>query len=362
MASEDTYLRNTWYVAALAEEVGEGLLRRVLLGTPVVLFRSEADGSVAALLDRCPHRYAPLSLGRRVEGGVQCAYHGLAFAPSGACILNPHGDGRILPSARVRSFPTVERHGLVWLWPGEVDSCDPDRIPDLGYLDAADPRTRLAGYLPTAANYELLTDNILDLSHADFLHPFLNSSGGTRAKPPRVEEAADASVMVTWEWGPGPALPAESHHFGPEQDVHTRITVRWYAPAVMRLSVTTALTPEGLEQGPTGWAMHIMTPETEHSTHYFFGGVRNFLVDDEEFTSRLATGLRMAFMHEDKPMIEAVQANMMGETDIFALKPLGLIGDAGGVRVRNSLRRMVKAERDLARGKRMDAGLPLEGL
>lgn len=341
---DQSYLRNRWYVAALSAELQDDLVRRVLLDDPVLLFRNAEDGSVAALLDRCPHRFAPLSLGRRVEGGIQCGYHGLVFASSGACILNPHGNGRILPSAKVRAFPVIERHGMIWLWLGEAAVADEELIPDFSFLDRADQRTRAAGYLPTNANYQLLTDNILDLSHADFLHPLLDSAGGVRHDAPQLEELSDGSIKVCWTWGPAPPLPFLAHLFPNTQGVYSRLLVRWYAPATMHLQIATALTANGLDEGVTGDAMHIMTPETVDRTHYFYGGVRNYDVANSTYTAAFIDGIGNAFANEDKPMIEAVQRNMNGETDIFALRPLGLIGDAGGVRVREKLRRLIAAE------------------
>lgn len=345
----EIYLRDVWYVAALGEEVGEGLLRRQILDEPVLLFRGE--GAVAALRDVCPHRFAPLSLGKRKNGGVECPYHGLVFAVSGKCILNPHGDGRILPSAKVATYPVVERHGLIWIWMGERALADPARIPDLGFLDSADQRTRTNSYQVTKANYQLLTDNILDLSHADFLHPLLDSGGGTRQGAPEVRELSDGTMTVTWTWGPTPPLPFLTYLFEPGAKKHSRIAVRWHAPATMHLRVDCADTPEALDHGETCIitpSVHAMTPETAYSTHYFFAGVRNFDLENEECTRMLAEGTRIAFTEQDKPMIEAVQANMREKTDIFAMKPLGLIGDAGGVRVREKLRRLIEAERQAA--------------
>ena len=105
------YVRNAWYVAAWSDDVGDGqLVPRTVMNEPIVLYR-KADGSPAALHDRCPHRFAPLSMGKIVNGdGVQCPYHGLEFDASGACTLNPHGTKNIPPRARVRSFPAIEKH------------------------------------------------------------------------------------------------------------------------------------------------------------------------------------------------------------------------------------------------------------
>ncbi len=90
------FLRNVWYVAAWSHEVGaEGLFARKLLGEGVVFFR-KADGSVVAMADHCPHRWAPLSLGRREGDALRCMYHGLLIDGSGACIDVP-GSERIPP-------------------------------------------------------------------------------------------------------------------------------------------------------------------------------------------------------------------------------------------------------------------------
>lgn len=122
-------LRNTWYAAAWSRDVGVDFSTRELLGEPMLLYRKH-DGAPVAMIDRCPHRFAPLSMGKRVGDGVECGYHGLQFDCSGDCSKNPHGDGRIPPGARVRSFPAEDRYGLVWIWAGEPSRADASLIPD----------------------------------------------------------------------------------------------------------------------------------------------------------------------------------------------------------------------------------------
>ena len=57
------FLRNAWYVGAWSNElVQDKLLPRTLLDDPIVFFRTQT-GTAAALFDRCPHRFAPLSRG-----------------------------------------------------------------------------------------------------------------------------------------------------------------------------------------------------------------------------------------------------------------------------------------------------------
>ena len=73
------FLKNAWYMAAWSEEIGASLLRRRILGRAIVLYRLE-NGRVAALDDRCPHRFLPLSRGERQGDTIRRGYHGSSRA------------------------------------------------------------------------------------------------------------------------------------------------------------------------------------------------------------------------------------------------------------------------------------------
>src|SRR5687768_10422806 len=111
------YLRNTWYIAAEPQELASRPLARTILERPVVVFRT-ASGKVVALDDRCPHRFAPLSLGHVAGERIQCGYHGAQFDASGACVHVPGQD--IVPRVKIASYPVVEKHGYVWIWMGDT--------------------------------------------------------------------------------------------------------------------------------------------------------------------------------------------------------------------------------------------------
>ena len=72
------FLRNYWYVAASDTEIGRKPLGRMILGEPIVFFRTEA-GKAVAMEDRCAHRHLPLSMGKLIGDELQCHYHGLRF-------------------------------------------------------------------------------------------------------------------------------------------------------------------------------------------------------------------------------------------------------------------------------------------
>lgn len=168
-----TYLRNAWYAAAWDNEIADKPLGRTLLNQPIVFYRDEA-GKPVALSDRCPHRYAPLSKGKIVDGTIQCPYHGLRFGSTGACVHNPHGS--IPKAARVSAFPLLEKYGLLWIWMGDPEAADPAVLPDFSIIADHDNYAIVPGYLHVGANYQLITDNLLDLSHAQYVHTFIGNS------------------------------------------------------------------------------------------------------------------------------------------------------------------------------------------
>jgi phenylpropionate dioxygenase-like ring-hydroxylating dioxygenase large terminal subunit len=167
--SKKEYLKPAWYVAAWSNEVGrEHLLERTIIERSLVLYRRE-DGTPVAIGNACAHRCAPLSMGRLVGDAVQCPYHGLQFGPSGQCVHNPHGDGRIPAKMMVPSYPAVERHKAIWVWMGNPAEADPATIPDFSCHEDTE-LAFVGGMLEVHANYQLIVDNLMDLSHAATVH------------------------------------------------------------------------------------------------------------------------------------------------------------------------------------------------
>lgn len=341
------YLRNVWYVAAWDHEVpADKPFARTLLGDPVVLYRDE-QGTVQALLDRCPHRFAPLSMGTIVNGVVQCAYHGLEFNGKGACHRNPHGDGRIPRGAVVRSFPVLERHSVIWIWMGEPDRADAALIPDFSSMD---PETRWVGkdYLHAKAEYQLETDNILDLSHIEFLHPGTLGSDAVKAATSDVVQEGNTvySRRLTRNERLMPSL--EQRYGIPEGQLVDRwLDTRWDAPAVMELWVGVA--PAGSDDpravGKRVPFIHLFTPETATTTHYWFATSypRRMGEEGRRRAESDVKYLREPFEKEDLPMLEA-QQKAIGDRDFWDMKPVLLSGDAAAVRARRVLKAMLEAE------------------
>src|SRR5256885_1971812 len=167
-ASTPAFPLDQWYVAGFAWELQDAPLARTLLGRPVVLFRTP-DGSVAALEDRCCHRELPLSCGTVEARGLRCGYHGLLFDRAGQCLEIP-GQQRIPPKACVKSFDLRERDQILWIWMGATPDSVPAQEPP-AYPVHGDARYRFGGDVyHYDAPYQLIHDNLLDLSHLGYVH------------------------------------------------------------------------------------------------------------------------------------------------------------------------------------------------
>ncbi len=340
-----TYLRNCWYMAAWSDEIEKGgMFARTILDEPVVLFRNN-EGEINALLDRCPHRFAPFSKGKVDDGVISCGYHGLSFDGGGQCVHNPHG--AVLKNMKVKSYPVIEAYRSIWIWMGDPEAADRDLLQDLGFLETAPDTAFSKGYLHGQANYQLYVDNILDLTHADFLHAdTLGSGAWTRARAKVTE--TDDSVSVNRECPneiPSP-LQRSFRNLKEGERIDSWNNVDWHAPAIMVLhggNVPVGALRDGSINTMTTLNTHIMTPETERTTHYFFATTRDFMTDDTDFNNGFAETRNRIFSTEDEPMIHA-QQERMGDKDLWDLDPLLLRIDEGAVRVRRKLARMIEAE------------------
>lgn len=183
-------LTRYYYVACLTEELGSGPLARVVAGVPVVLFRSR--GRAAALIDRCPHRNVPLSLGRVLsDGSLECAYHGWQFGCDGVCQKIPGLSGDGARERRAEALAIVEQDGLVWVCPepGVTPEAPPFRPPSFDEQYA-----RIVRVVEAEGTLHATLENALDVPHTAFLHRGLFRGGKknqiravVRRSPDRVE-------------------------------------------------------------------------------------------------------------------------------------------------------------------------------
>ena len=348
---EVSYLQNCWYGLAWASELDAmPLLARRILGFDVVVFR-DSEGRATALRDRCPHRMAPLSRGTLTDGVIRCGYHGLAFDGSGTCVGNPFGTTPV--RASVEQFAVVERDQMLWIWPGDAQQADPATIPDFGFQnrDGVDGDWVIFGYTHVSADYQLETDNLLDLSHTEFLHAGSFGGRGFIQKGEFQLRDLGNEIHSNW-WMPNiPFIDPQTHRPTGEMLDHF-LDMRWNVPSTMRLHVS--FLPHGVhadrregvrEDLPGQFSAHIITPETDGSCHYFWSankptGAGPFVGGIDRHAGRAL--FQLAFEIEDKPMIEAVEANMKG--DFWDEMPVILPNDAGGIRARRRLAKLIRDE------------------
>lgn len=345
-AAPSRFLTNAWYVAAQTTEVdGQALFHRKILDTSVLIYRKE-DGTPVAMQDRCPHRFAPLHLGKRVGDEVSCLYHALRFNSAGQCTHNPHGVGATPANARVRVFPLLERYGFLWIWMGDAPA-DPAKLPDFGPLDDGHPNAMATTYMHMKANYELIIDNVMDLSHIDHVHgEIITTRGQLSPLTPQLRETPN-TITSRSEWSQQPPLMIFAP-FLPDPAASARhyFEITWTAPANIQLSVGAVQDQSkqlDLVDCIGQYDLHTCTPETIDTTHYYFATRRNHLVEDGEYNKAKIHAMHTAFETEDGPVIEAIQQEM-GTDDFFGLHPVLICNDQGPIKVRRMLRRMIDQE------------------
>ena len=335
------FLRNCWYVIAWDHEIlADALFSRVVLDEPVLVYRLE-DGRIVAMEDRCCHRLAPLSAGRREGDAVRCGYHGLKFDPQGRCIEVP-GLDRVPAAARVRSYPVAVRNKWVFVWMGAAEQADLSLLPDNFSCDHPEWRYK-PGYLHYDTDYRLICDNLLDFSHLSYVHE--KTLGGTAAiAQARADiEPIDRGIRVSRHVHDVPAPPFYRRF----REFDTNLD-RWFVYDFVlpgTLLMHSGGKPAGRAADDMRDAVRLhscqtLTPETGTSTHYFFQQSHRAGEGDERIVQSIYDSLVGAF-EEDRAMITAQARNIARHPDARML-PLAM--DAALIRFRAILERELAAE------------------
>jgi len=332
------FLRNEWYVGALAADLQDRPVARWLLGEPVVLYRT-ASGTVAALEDRCPHRGAALSAGDVHGEHIACGYHGFRFDPAGRCVHVP-GMDHIPAQARVRSFPAIERWGFVFVWMGDPAAADEARLPEFHWMTAAG-WTGGSEYLHVKAHYTLVRDNLLDLTHARFVHKNTLATSAVTEHPIRTT-VADRRVSVLREMPSIEASPFFRRLGGFAERVDHRQQVDFMPPCYVVVSTrVTSVAGSGEARAAEFRVLNALTPERAGATHYFWGLVRNFAIGDAHLTMTQQDLNRRTF-DEDVAILEGQQARI--DTAPAGWRPVPTPNDGGCVQAERMMARLQAAE------------------
>ena len=339
------FLRNSWYVGAWSRDLGAQPVAVKMLNERLVLFRTQ-DGVAAALADRCPHRHLPLSRGKIVKDGLQCGYHGMSFGPDGRCIYVA-SQPQIPPGVSVKSYPVLERYGWVWVWMGEAEALDPSLIPDFSQL--TDPAFAAVGKTThVEANYLLVNDNLMDLSHVGYVHTStIGNAAFTQKGAPITVQRTERGVEVKRLSPdvPPPPMYVKSGRLAADQNIDRWQVIDYVAPSFIRIHVGGAPVGTGAleghyEQGLNLWVLNAITPETETTSNYFWASVRCHAIGEAAADQLFLTQVGEAF-EEDRQVLEAQQRAILEHEDSWTY---ALQADSGSIQARRQLDRLLERE------------------
>ncbi len=337
--------KNAWYVACTPDEIADKPLGRQVCGEKIVFFRG-AGGQVAALEDFCPHRGAPLSLGKVCDGQLVCGYHGLTMGCEGKTVSMP--GQRVGGFPRIRNFPVVERYGFIWVWTGDAALADPAKIHPLEWAESPD-WAYAGGLYHVKADYRLMIDNLMDLTHETYVHA--TSIGQKEIDESPVTTKTEGEHVITSRFMDKVMAPPfwqanlRGNGLPDDQPVDRWQVCHFSPPSHVMIEVGVALAGKGgYHADPKDKVYSIVvdfiTPETEKSMWYFWGMARNFNGKDQALTAQIREGQAKVFA-EDTEILEAQQRNL----DLYPQRKLLMLNiDAGGVQSRRILDRLLAQE------------------
>lgn len=350
MQSAITFPLNAWYAVGWDVNIGRSLLARTVCDVPIVLYR-RFDRVAVALEDACWHRLMPLSMGKLQGDDVVCGYHGLVYNAQGRCTHVP-GQEKPPSSAKacVRSFPVVERHRLVWVWPGDAGKADPALVPDLHWADG-DAWASQGSHFDMACDYRLVLDNLMDLTHETFVHPTSIGHGTVATSPFKVTHEGRRVQLERWmiDVDAPPFLDMQlrmAHGLSVSPKVDRWQIIHFEAPSTIVIDVGVAPTGSGAPQGDrskgvTGWVLNTVTPQSHGRCHYFFAFARSFALGNHELTAEIQAANERIFT-EDKVVLEQQQKAM---ERLPGRHFANLAIDAGSVWARRAIEAMAAEER-----------------
>lgn len=340
-----SWIKNAWYVGASSQEVQDAPLGRKLLGQKMVFFRNE-QGMVHAVEDFCPHRGAPLSLGRVCNGQLVCGYHGLAMGCDGITKSMP--GQRVSGFPRIRTFAVVERFGFIWVWAGSESTADATLIPHLEWYENEEWAYG-GGLYHIEADYRLMIDNLMDLTHETYVHSTSIGQPEIDANPCKtIREGVTVTTSRFMNGIEAPpfwreALATIGIEGNPRVDRWQ--VCRFTPPSHVMIEVGVGVAGQGGYDAPHekkvfSVVTDFITPESDKSMWYFWGMARKFRPHDVDLTATIHEGQGKIFS-EDLELLERQQKNLDAYPDRQLLK---LNIDAGGVQARKIIEDLTARE------------------
>lgn len=335
------FLKNRWYVALVSDDLKDEPVGRTICGEPVVFYR-RADGTPVALEDRCCHRQTALSLGTIEGDDLRCRYHGLKFNTDGVCIEIP-SQNKIPPGTGVRGYPVIEHQNFIHVWIGDPALADKTPHYDHTHLSNAE-WTSMQAQFHAKCSWRLLVDNLMDFTHVPWAHKNTIGAGGLEATPEHKNERDGEHVRVSRFMHEIDQAPSHVKAFGYNGKVDRWQIVDFTPPGFMALTVGVAKAGTGGQEASGDDLMldrrtlHIATPETESTTHYFWTTMHatGSMTEDQE---KLIYEQSVETFNEDLVILEAQELRFdddIPRTDLAA--------DVGMMQTRRVLDDLIAAE------------------
>ncbi len=340
-AQEKNYPENCWWVVAKSDEVSEKPLGRWILDKPVVLYRG-SSGALIALEDRCPHRWAPLSHGGVLGDTIVCAYHGFRFGADGKCSLIPTQE-KIPEKVRVQAYPIEEVDGYIWIWLGDPAKASAAKIPQLSFLSGPGWHG-VSGYMEVNANYFMLQENVLDLTHFGFLHAgSLDQEGWDAAGSDVTVENGQVSYRKAIQQEP--IAPFLGLPLGYTLDQKAD-RIDWGTFVLPGVHIAGVELQDPVATGTTRRfrITHLTTPQSVDRTHYWWALAYDYGSDDPDI-SRTVQELIAVVFAQDKEMVEAIQEIVTRDARHANSNEVSILSDRPGLQARKITQEMLVAER-----------------
>lgn len=290
LTNTDRALRRAWHPLCRSQDVTDTPRSFALLGERYVVYRSP-DGTARVFYDRCPHRFAPLSLGSCEGERLRCVYHGWVFDEDGVCVEIPAlgADATLPPRARLSGPAGVhESHSMLFVAPEEPMTPAPR-------VAAAEEPGFMRGDLPVMevrASAGLLADNFLDVAHFPFIHAGTFGADEAREVPAYSVTRDGYTFEAAYE-----------HEFAHREDPgvavglrplvqRRRLTYRYTAPFHLELAI------EFLDAGGTNVIGFFLTPVDDEIVRIYSSLWRDDLSGSLERMQE-AIDFEMAVIDED---------------------------------------------------------------
>jgi phenylpropionate dioxygenase-like ring-hydroxylating dioxygenase large terminal subunit len=340
-SQERNYPLNCWWVAARSKEISREPVQRWLLDTPVALYRRES-GEPLALYDRCPHRWAPLSAGYLEGDKIVCPYHGARFGVDGRCSSFPMQKA-VPRSMRVRSFSVVERGPFIWIWMGDDDVREKTALPPEFEWRNNSGWTLTSGNYDFDANYMLLHENVLDLTHFNYLHA--KSFKFQNWKPAPTYKAEGNRVQSLNSMAAEDFNDVERALIGlAHPDASYVVSNSWYETPAWHSNISSVYSRSNPELVLSESQIHhLVTPASPTSTHYWWYVGMSVPMNETE-AQQFGALIEMGF-REDQVMLQSIQDLINRDAHGKDYVELSFQSDGSAVLARRALDRIMAAEK-----------------